>query len=31
MRHLQWPELTLAELLQDQQARLTPMARIFDA
>jgi DNA replication protein DnaC len=30
MRHPQWPELTLAELLQDEQARLMPMPRAFD-
>jgi transposase len=30
MRHPQWPELTLAEVLQDEQMRLMPMARAFD-
>ena len=30
MRHPQWPELTLAELLQDEQARLMPLPRAFD-
>jgi len=31
MRHPQWPELTIAELLQDEQARLMPLPRAFDA
>jgi len=31
MRHPQWPELTLAELLQDEQMRLMPLPRAFDA
>lgn len=31
MRHPQWPELTVAELLQDEQARLMPLPRAFDA
>ena len=30
MRHPQWPELTLAEVLQDEQARLMPLPRAFD-
>ena len=30
-RHPQWPELTVAELLQDEQARLMPLPRAFDA
>jgi transposase len=30
MRHPQWPELTLAEVLQDEQMRLMPMPRAFD-
>jgi len=31
MRHPQWSELTIAELLQDEQARLMPLPRVFDA
>lgn len=30
MRHPQWSELTIAELLQDEQARLMPLPRAFD-
>lgn len=30
MRHPQWPGLTLAEVLQDEQMRLMPMPRAFD-
>ncbi len=30
MRHPQWPELTVAEVLQDEQARLMPLPRAFD-
>ena len=30
MYHPQWPELTLAELWQDESLRLMPMPRAFD-
>lgn len=30
MRHPQWPELTVAEVLQDEQARLMPNPKPFD-
>jgi len=30
MRHPEWPELTVAEVLQDEQARLMPNPRPFD-
>ena len=30
MRHPQWTELTLAEVLQDEQAQLMPLPRAFD-
>jgi transposase len=30
MRHPQWSELSIAELLQDEQARLMPLPRAFD-
>jgi len=30
MKHPEWPEITVAELLQDEQARLMPCPRAFD-
>ena len=30
MRHPQWPELTVADVLQDEQARLMPNPKPFD-